>query len=228
MKPLIIILLFSQILAAQALPVSLSRKFWPDMRGEVSITQQGIEFRGAKKKQTHAWTYRDIQSFDRLSKTEFIILTYEDERWMLGRDRKYHFRVTSGEVSDEMFEKVRDHLHRPVTNRVVVAVATPAYELPVKHLHSLGGCEGKLIFTPDTISYLTKNKEDSREWRLQEEIQSVWSSDPYHLEFHVYENNRREFGQTRIYKFSLKKPLDPKFYRDLKLKFYDLDASRSR
>lgn len=228
MKPLIIALLFAQTLAAQTLPVSLKRSFWPDSRGELSITEQGIEFQRTNKAEGRAWAYRDIQSFDRISKTEFVILSYEDQRWKLGRDRPYHFKVTSGELSEEVFERIRQRLNKPVTDRVIGEVPNAEYRIPVKHLHSFGGCEGELIFTPEAIYYSTTNKEDARKWRVKEELQSVWSSDPYYLELHVYEDNRREFGQTRVFKFSLKEPLDPEFYRGLKLRFYDLDQPRRR
>ena len=97
------------------------------------------------------------------------------------------------------------------------------YEIPVKHLHTFGGCEGVLQFTQDSIIYATKNRKDAREWRLDRDIQSVWSSDPYQLEIQVYENNRREFSRTRIYNFQLKEPLDWKMYRALKLRLYALN-----
>lgn len=228
MKPLIIVLLFAQTLAAQTLPVSLKRSFWPDTPGELSITEEGIAFRETNKEESPAWAYRDIQSFDRISKTEFVILSYEDQRWKLGRDRPYHFKVTSGELSDEVFERIRQRLNKPVTDRVIGEVPNAEYRIPVKHLHSFGGCEGELIFTPEAIYYSTTDKEDARKWRVKEEIQSVWSADPYSLELHVYEDNRREFSRARAYKFSLKEPLDPEFYRRLKLKLYNLDASRAR
>ena len=221
-------LLFAEVLAAQTFPAVQKKRFWPDARGEIRITENGIEFQKAGEEALLRWSYPDIQHFDRLSRTEFVVLTYEDQRWKLGRDRRYHFQVTSGELTNESFERIRNRLGKPVTNRVVAALPPPEYELPVKHLHALGGCEGNLIFTPEAVYYSTPHEEDVREWRLNEEIQSVWSADPFYLELHIYEDNRREFGRTRIYKFTLKEPLDPEFYRRLKLKLYGLDASRAR
>lgn len=224
----IFLLIFAQSLAAQTLSVELKRNFWPDARGEIQITEKGIAFSEANGKNRHEWSYQDLQSFDRLSKSEFVLLTYEDQRWKLGRDREYQFKITSGELSDELFESIRQHLAKPVTDRVVDEIGKVEYRLPVKHLHTLGGCEGELIFAPEAIYYSTPNKKDAREWRLKEEVQSIWSADPYSLELHVYENNRREFSRTRVYNFTLKKPLDPIFYRNLKLELYGLELSRSR
>ena len=107
-------------------------------------------------------------------------------------------------------------------------VSGTPYQLPVKHLHSLGGCQGQLIFTPEAIYYETEHAEDARAWRLTTAVDSVWSGQSYELELCVYENNPREFGQARIFQFSLKEPLDPEFSRHLKLKFYELWRSRSR
>ncbi|HUG82797.1 MAG TPA: hypothetical protein VML01_14095 [Bryobacterales bacterium] len=44
---------------------------------------------------------------------------------------------------------------------------------------------------------------------------------------HVYDNNRKEFSQTRVYRFQLKEPLDPERYRNLKLRLYGLRAEQS-
>ena len=49
--------------------------------------------------------------------------------------------------------------------------------------------------------------------------------DRYRLEIFSYDNNRREFSHARAYHFQLKQPLDPDFYRKLKLKLYDLEAA---
>lgn len=227
MRFVVFFFLFAPALAAQTLPVTLQKRFWPDTRGEIRITQEGIGFQETNGKTSHTWAYRDIQAFDRWSRTEFVILSYEDQRWKLGRDRRYHFALTAGELTDELFERIRQGLAKPVTDRVVREVSAAVYELPVKHRHSFGGCEGLLLFTPEAIYYQTEQAEDARAWRWATDVESIWSSQPYELEVHVYEDNRREFSRTRVFKFALKKPLDPEFYRNLKLKLYELGSSRS-
>jgi hypothetical protein len=212
-------------LAAQSIPVALKKSFWPDAKGELSITQDGIAFTETNKERSRTWSYHDIQTIDRRSRTEFAILTYEDQWWKLSRDREYSFRVVSGELSDELFERIRDGLAKPVTDRIIGTLSGVEYRLPVKHLHSLGGCEGQLIFAPGAIYYQTEHAEDARVWRLASEVSSVWSDQPYELELHVYEQNRREFSRSRIFKFSLKERLDPDFYRDLKLRLYELQSA---
>lgn len=59
---------------------------------------------------------------------------------------------------------------------------------------------------------------------MDRDIDSVWALNRYELELHVYESNRRDFGSTRVYRFQLKEPLDPEFYRQLKLRLYNIHA----
>lgn len=219
-----VLILLAQPLAAQTLGVIHVRRLWRDERGKIEITDKGIAYEAAKEKDSRFWKYEDIQYFDRKSETEFIILSYEDQRLLLGRDRSYDFRITDGALSEDIFRKIEDRLGKPSTDRVIPKIAGVEYEIPAKHLHTLGGCEGTLEFTEDAVYYVTTDKEDARAWRLGHDIQSIWSVDPYRLEVFAYDNNRREFSRTREYQFELKKPMDPSFYRGLKLKIYHLES----
>ena len=211
-------------MAAQTLTVVHEKKLWRNGHGTVEITEEGITYTAEKDKNSRFWRYRDIQYFDRISEKEFTILSYEDRLRYLGRDRQYNFRMTKGELTDELFNTIGARIGRPVTNRVVPTAIDVEYEVPVKHLHTFGGCEGTLQFTTDSIYYVTNHQENQREWILARDIQSLWSSERYHIEVHAYDNNRREFSRTQIYRFDLKKPLDPNYYRKLKLKLYDLES----
>jgi hypothetical protein len=225
MKVLLLLLLcFVPPVAAQDLPVIHVRDFLHDIRGTIQITDTGIVYKAEKPKDSRSWSYEDIQHFDRISEKEFSILSFEDQRLLLGRDREYRFRITGGSLTDELFRKIENRLYRPVTDRVVGEVKDPEYIIPVKHLHTFGGCEGTLEFDQDAIYYRTKDKKEARDWRFSEEVQSVWSADPYQLEIYAYDNNRLE--STRVYRFELKRPLDPTFYRKLKLRLYNRENVR--
>ena len=244
MKHTVLLLASSALLAAETFPAKLEKPFWPDREGTVAIDDQGITYTAPKKKYGpqwlgvqhvgHAldhlanrpydlsWKWEEIQYFDRISPSEFVVLTYQDDWRFLGRDREYRFRLTRGELTDSLFHSISRHLERPVTDRVPPAEAGALYTVPVKHDRTFGGSEGQLTFTRDSIYYMTKNKTDGRTWRMDRDIVSVWSDDPYRLEIRAYENNRREFSRTATYKFDLKRKLDPEFYRELKLKLYGL------
>lgn len=225
MKTILMILLCVSPLAAQTLPVIHVKSLWPDERGQLEITDSGIAFRPADGKDTRFWKFEDIQTLDRIDRREFVLLSYEDENLLLGRDREFRFRILEGELSDELFDRIAARIGKPVTDRVVEKVPDAEYEVPVKHLHTFGGCEGHLKFAGDTIVYATSHARDAREWRLDRDVESIWAMDRYHLEITVHETNRREFSGTRVFRFQLKQPLDPEFYRRLKLRLYDLQAA---
>jgi hypothetical protein len=222
--PLFVILSIP-LLQAETFSVAQPKTLWRDGRGKVNITAEGISYEGVKKKENRTWKYLDIQYFDRISRKEFVILTYQDRKRYLGRDREYRFVITNGELTDDLFQTISKRIGRPVTNRVLPEVTQADYVVPVKHLHGLGGCEGELKFTKDKVYYVTGNKEDAREWLIARDVQSVWSVNPYAIEIHVYDNNRHEFSRTRVYKFDLKASLDAEFYRTLKLKLYGLETA---
>jgi hypothetical protein len=203
----------------------LEKPLWPDRDGTVEINDQGIAYSVNNKKQNLRFAWLDIQYFDRVSPNEFVVLTYKDQRLLLGRDREYHFIITQGELSDALFAMISNHLKLPVTDRVPPGKVAAVYTLPVKRNRGLGGSEGELEFTRNAIYYVTNNKSDGRTWFMDRDIVTVWSDDPYRLEIRAYENNRREFSRTASYKFDLKEKLDPEFYRELKLKLYGLETN---
>lgn len=227
MKCILVLLFLAQPLAAQTFTVIHEKSLWPDGHGTIDITDEGIHYTSEEAQENRNWPYRDIQFLDRISGREFTILTYEDEARYFGRDKSYHFVIVEGELTDGIFQKIVERMNRPVTNRAVLGKVAVQYEIPVKHLHTFGGCEGVLQFTGDSIIYATEHEEDVRVWKLDRDVQSVWSRDRFQLEIHAYENNRREFGRTHVYNFTLKTPLDPTLYRNLKLELYDLENVHS-
>jgi hypothetical protein len=216
---------------AQTFLVVHKKAFRPDGAGELIFSEDAIEFRSAGKEQnSRKWAYGDVQHLDRVSPTELVVLSYEDQKWRLGRDREFRFVLMEGMIGGELFETLRSRLGRPATNRVVAEVEAPLYEIDVKHLHTFGGCEGRLLFTQTGVVYKTAHAKDAREWRIDSDVESVWSQGRYQLEIHVYENNRREFSATRVYQFALKQRLNNEFYSNLKRRLYGLtlasDTSR--
>ncbi len=222
---MLLLLFTASPLSAQTLLVAHKKAFWRDGRGTIEITNEAIVYQAKKKNDSRIWEYSDIQHLDRMSESEFSLLTYEDQKPFLGRDRRYHFVITEGRLSDALFRKISQRLRKPVTNRVFGRIKGAQYEVPVKHLHRWGGCHGRLKFTDDGVYYLTDEKKHRRQWRLAQDIQSVWSMDRFRLEIHTYHNNQREFSRTQAYRFQLKRPLHHVFYRDLKLKLYHMEVS---
>ncbi len=236
----------SAALSAATFPARLEKPLWPDREGTLDIDAEGITFtapvvkRGAEwmglqhvgheldklhnRPHRLAWKWLDIQYFDRISRKEFVVLTYKDDWRFLGRDEQFRFRITRGELSDALFREISRHLERPVTDRVPPGAVRSRYTIPVKREGTFRGSEGELEFVGDDIYFVTKREAGGRTWRLDRDVASVSSDDPYRLEIRVYENNRREFSRTATYKFDLKQKLDPEFYRELELRVYKLEG----
>lgn len=228
MRALTLFLLAASLATAQQeFQVVLKKSLRPDQEGMLRVSDAGVCF--APKgdgENPRCWDYVDIQHLDRLSPTQIKLLSYEDVAWKLGRDRGYLFELLAGELPDALFDGMAERIGKPVTDRLVQEPSEAAEAIPAKHLKTLGGSEGRVYISPERILYLTEASEQSREWRLEREVASVWSSDPYRLEVHVYEGATGASRQPKVYKFSLKSPLDPELYRRLKLRLYEIDRER--
>ncbi len=214
--------------AETAFDVIHKQRFRPDGKGMLSIADDAIRFDAADEKYSRRWAYRDIRFLDRVGPTEIILHSYENARFRLGRDKRFHFVMTAGELTVERFNHISAKIGKPAANRAFVAPERPDYEIPVKHRHPFGGCQGKLLFTESRIFYQAGDAEhgrESREWMLARDVESVWSADPYHMELHVYEGERRRSGRARIFRFDLKQKLDEEFLRELKLRLYRLKTT---
>jgi len=189
---------------------------WGACEGVLEITDEGLRYTPEEGDHVRNWPWIDIQSFDRRSESEFSVLTYEDLAWHLGLDRAFDFRVLpdSPTLDSIDFDLIRDHVARPVIDRIPRVVDSD-YGIPVKHLHALGGCEGILTFGQDFVVYTTDHAEDARTWRLRD-ILNVWSSDPFRLELRVLEEERRSFSSARRFDFQLKEPLNRAYYDELR------------
>ena len=79
MKMLLFLLVTGSGLADTSFDVVHKKRLWFDQEGTVRIDASGISFQPAgKDEKTRSWGYEDIQFLDRMSPTEFRLLTYED------------------------------------------------------------------------------------------------------------------------------------------------------
>ena len=162
---LVFLLFLVPVAAAEtSFEVIHKKKLRPDGRGEIRITGEAIEFHANKEKNSRRWAYVDVQHFDRIAANEFVLLSYEDAALQLGRDRRFRFVITSGELREQELARIAGKIGKPVSNHDFTAPAFSRYEVPVKHLHRLGGCEGTLSFTDSRIFYQTDEKKHAREW----------------------------------------------------------------
>jgi len=185
--------------------------------GELLITEAGVTYETEKEKHRRTWEWTDIQTVDRYSPEKFTILTYADQGILLGRDQPFDFTVVEGRgLDDQVFTMISEKLRRPIVDRVPKNPGTIEYEVPVKHLHTFGGCEGILRFGSDLITYETDHIRDARTWRRDREVAGVWSINQYELEIQVFEREAGDFLRTRNFRFQLKVPLDESYYMELR------------
>ncbi|MBI1354660.1 MAG: hypothetical protein GC160_09960 [Acidobacteria bacterium] len=216
------------LLAAQALAQSaafdavLHKPLWRDQAGRLELTPEAVEFQPKGDKPPLRWEYGEIQTLDRVSRTELRLLTYEDVTWRLGQDRELRFTLQTGEIGDELFRAVAAHVARPAVDRVIAEADEPRLRLSAKHLHGLGGCQGELLFYQDRVVFDSEDDAHDRDWRLGQGLESVWSADPFELEAHTRESRAGHRGELRTWRFQLGTRLDPELYRALKQKLYAL------
>lgn len=201
------------------------KKLLPDDRGVLKISQAEIRFEARDADRSRYWKYADIQFLDRLSPTELVIVTYGNVLRFTGRDKHYRFSLTTGKIDDALFGKIADRLEKPVSNRVFSIPAEGVrFAAGVKHLHRAGGCEGRLVFTAKAVYFESDSGSHSHEWMLKRDVASVWSADPLQLEVHA-RDPRSSIHRTVRFRFLLKQPLDPLFYRRLKLELHEYSSA---
>ena len=70
--------------------------------GELVFTDQGVEYVTKNEKHARSWTYTDIQQLGLMDSKNISIVTYEDSKLELGKDRRFHFVVTEGSIPDSL------------------------------------------------------------------------------------------------------------------------------
>src|SRR5437763_10734155 len=110
-------------------------------RGELIFTAGGVEYITEHKKDARKWNYEDIQQLG-LSDKRIAIVTYEDLRLRFGKDKIFNFELIEGTVPASLWNVLQARLAKPVVSALIPDLPPVKYALPVKHQHTLGGCQG--------------------------------------------------------------------------------------
>jgi hypothetical protein len=191
---------------------------WRSCRGTLLVTPAGIEYQTDHKKHARSWPYAEIQQLKIISPTKLEITTYEDSRLLLGRDRDFSFKLLEGELTMEISAQLAAKTGRPlVTSIPPTTEGAPRFELPVKHLHNLGGCAGVVNIYADRVTFQSADEpEHTRFWRYAD-IETFSHSERFRLELTVSEAG---FGGSKGYNFQLKGNLPPEAYDYLWARVY--------
>ena len=171
--------------------------------GTLTFTAESVWFETKEKNHSRKWPYADVKYFEIVSTGEIEIHSFESQGIeRLGRDKDFRFRLGSGAITDDLYQMLVEKSPRAVVTHVVFHGTEIVQELPVRHRHRVGGCQGTLTIATDKVIYRADQKEDSRIWRL-DDIQSFASSDPFSL---------RISTAFETFTFDLKLPLEQTAY----------------
>ena len=175
-------------------------------RGELIATDESLRFEESGEDADHKWTlaWDDIQQLW-IGPAELRVVTYEDRKWRLGRDREHRLRAAPGSSFEPLYGALKDRLDQRLVAALSDAPATALWELPAKLRTRFGGPEGTLIAGVDRIVFRSPERGESRTWRM-EDVESVSSSGAFDLTITTLE---------RSFTFQLKRPLRPAQYESL-------------
>lgn len=171
-------------------------------RGKLLITPEKIEYKTEHKRDARIWEYVEIQQITVVSLIELELTTYEDQKRMAGRDRIFKFRLLEGRLTPEISALLLEKATHPlVTSVPPQSEGTPLFAIPVKHLHTFGGCSGTLKIYGDRVVF--ESQTDARFWRYSD-IQNFSHPERFRFEIVSYED---KVGGAKAYNFQLKEEL---------------------
>ena len=174
--------------------------------GVLRIDETGISFeeQGKQAKHSRVWKYDDIQELI-LGAGTLRIMTYEDNRWQLGRDRVYLFDQVPPRLAIDWYPEFRSRLDARFVAALADDQAVSDWQLPVKLIHGRSGSSGVLLVGADSIVYKSAAPAESRTWRISD-IENVSTSDPFDLTLATRE---------ATFRFQLKQSLPADRYQEL-------------
>ncbi|MBI3473861.1 MAG: hypothetical protein HY013_21100 [Candidatus Solibacter usitatus] len=211
-----LLIVLASAAAAQPLRFQVRHQHWrKGATGELRIDPDTLSFQESGKKKFHSreWKYQDIQQLV-LSPDRLSILTYEDNRRQMGRDREFHFDRLPKELAAKAYPLFRGRLDQRFIAALADSELKPLWQIRAKLLHKLGGSEGVLLVGEERIVYSTREGDASRTWRLRD-IDNVSSSGPFDLTFTTLERAEWHHGGPREVRFQLKEALSEDRYKQL-------------
>ncbi len=176
-------------------------------RGTLIITPERIEYQTSEKRDARIWEYVEIRQLTVVSPVEMELATYEDQERLAGRDRIFKFKLLEGRITPEISALLLEKTTHPlVTSVPPQSEGAPQFAIPVKHLHTFGGCSGTLKIYADQVVF--ESQTDARFWRYGD-IQNFSHSERFRFEI-ISDENR--VGGPKAYNFQLKEELPATAY----------------
>jgi hypothetical protein len=177
--------------------------------GELIISKDYVEFRAEKENDSRRWAYSEIKLFEILSSGRVRIWTYRNRKLLLGREESLTFKIIDGQIDQRVSDFLRQRINRPFVTSFTNEEGAFLAQIPVKHLHRFGGCQGVLEVYANRLVYEAADGHDSRSWRWSD-IRGVGRPDVDRFEVLSFEP---QFGgPKRSFNFILKERLADKTY----------------
>jgi hypothetical protein len=171
--------------------------------GTLRVSETSISF------ESREWKYGDIQQLS-LSAERLMILTYEDRKWQLGRDREYVFDQLPEGLATQLYPLFTRILDQRFVAALADAEVHPLWKVGAK----LRGAQGMLIVGENTIAFDTKTPGQSRTWRLSD-IDSIGTGGLFDLSITTLEKAGWRHAGPSEFHFQLKEALHEERYNDL-------------
>ncbi len=184
--------------------------------GTLHVSVDGISFEehGNKgKADSRQWRYEEIQQLT-VSPTELRILTYEDSKWKLGRDREYVFDHLPKGLAVETYPLWASKLDQRFIGAVSEPQTSPEWKAGAKLDQGLSGTLGSLTIGKDWIVFDAGKRDGSRSWRLMD-IENISRIGPLDLTVTTAEKSGWFRGGTRQAHFQLQQRLPEQTYNAL-------------
>ena len=182
-----LVLLFSvYALAAESFQFSVlrMRPLRRDEPGRLEISASGASYQSENGKNKLRIAMEDIRQADVSDRKVIRLGTYDRLKRKAGERREYTFRLREGSHGDDLARFLSEQLNKPVAG----SYATPqpaAFTFLAYHRQVLGGVHGKLEIGSEAIRFVAEKPADSRTWPYRD-IQTIGSSDPFHLRVSTY------------------------------------------
>jgi hypothetical protein len=201
--------------AAQGYTYEVRHQHWrKGALGKLEVSADGISFEEhGKKGKAHSrqWQYEEIQQLT-LSSSEIHILTYEDSKWRLGRDREYVFDRLPKELPEQTYNLLNGKLDQRFIAAIPDPDASPEWKAKAKLLGGISGTLGTLVISRKEVVFNAGERGGSRSWRLLD-IDNISRTGP--LDFTLTTNEKSGWfrGGMRQFHFQLQETLpDSRFY----------------
>lgn len=206
-------------------------------KGELHITESGIEFNGEGKdenRHSRHWRDDDIKRLE-LKRNELRVVVYEATRIPIiprkapftdgktirsGTEHDYVFKLREGEITPEVVSMLLARFNRPVATSVIPndeEAGKLLFEIPVFHRHRAGGGSGMLRVYEQHVVFVAEATGDSHFWRYSD-IRDIGNLGRYGFEIATYEGQLGVDGKSYI--FDLKRPMTESEYEALWTKVY--------